>query len=56
MEVVEFNKKIQETFVIIATWPEWLQNIVLEDIAAAIDNRVRTMDLIQRHSLVTKKD
>jgi hypothetical protein len=56
MDVPEFNKKIQETFVVVATWPEWLQAIVLEDILAAVENRVRTMDLIQQHSLVTKKD
>ncbi len=46
MDTVEFNRKIQDTFVRVAIWPEWLQNIVLEDIAAAIENRVRTMELI----------
>jgi hypothetical protein len=42
-DYVEFSKHI---FARIATLPEWMQTILLEDINAAIENRIRTMELI----------
>ncbi len=42
-DYVEFSKRI---FARVAALPEWMQTILLEDINAAIENRIRTMELI----------
>jgi len=43
---LEFSEAIKRSFTKIADLPEWMQTILLEDINATIENRVRTMDMI----------
>jgi hypothetical protein len=42
----EFIEKIKKTFDRVVAMPEWMQTILLEDINATIENRVRTMEMI----------
>ena len=46
MEPEEFIGEIKKTFSRVAMLPDWMQQIILEDINAAIENRIRTMELI----------
>jgi hypothetical protein len=46
LEPEEFIEQIKRTFSRAAMLPDWMQQILLEDINAAIENRVRTMELI----------
>ena len=48
MEPEEFIEKIKKTFVRVVAMPEWMQTILLEDIEAAIENRIRTMEIINQ--------
>ncbi len=51
MEPEEFIEKIKKAFARVIAMPEWMQTILLEDIDAAIENRIRTMEIIiQSHS------
>jgi hypothetical protein len=51
LEPEEFIEKIKKTFIRVAAMPEWMQTILLEDIDAAIENRIRTMEIIiQSHN------
>jgi hypothetical protein len=43
LEIDEYSKRI---FARMAMLPEWMQSILLEDINDAIENRIRTMELI----------
>jgi hypothetical protein len=43
---LELAEAIKRTFTKIGDLPEWMQVILLEDILGAIENRVRTMDMI----------
>jgi hypothetical protein len=45
LEPEEFIKQVKKTFSRAAVLPDWMQSILLEDINAAIENRVRTMEL-----------
>ena len=46
MEPEEFIGEIKKTFSRACVLPDWMQQILLEDINAAIENRIRTMELI----------
>jgi hypothetical protein len=46
MEPKDYSEFTKRVFARIAALPEWMQIIVLEDINAAIENRIRTMELI----------
>ena len=46
MEPEEFIGQIKKTFSRACALPDWMQQILLEDINAAIENRIRTMELI----------
>ena len=46
MEPEEFIEQIKKTFSRAPMLPDWMQQILLEDIIAAIENRIRTMELI----------
>ena len=46
METEEFIEKIKKAFARVIAMPEWMQTILLEDIDAAIENRIRTMEII----------
>ncbi len=46
MEPEEFIEQIKRTFSRASMLPDWMQQILLEDINASIENRVRTMELI----------
>ena len=46
MEPEEFIGQIKKTFSRACALPDWMQHILLEDINAAIENRIRTMELI----------
>ena len=46
MEPEEFIGEIKKTFSRACALPDWMQRILLEDINAAIENRIRTMELI----------
>jgi hypothetical protein len=46
LEPEEFIGQIKRTFSRACALPDWMQQILLEDINAAIENRVRTMELI----------
>ena len=46
MEPEEFIEQIKRTFSRASMLPDWMQQILLEDINAAIENRIRTMELI----------
>ncbi len=46
MEPEEFIEQIKRTFGRASLLPDWMQQILLEDINAAIENRIRTMELI----------
>ena len=46
MEPEEFIEQIKRTFSRAVMLPDWMQQILLEDINAAIENRIRTMTLI----------
>jgi hypothetical protein len=46
LEPEEFIGEIKKTFSRAAMLPDWMQQILLEDINAAIENRIRTMELI----------
>jgi len=48
LEPEEFIEKIKKTFVRVVAMPEWMQTILLEDIEAAIENRIRTMEIINQ--------
>lgn len=43
---LEFVEALKKSFSKIADFPEWMQIILLEDINATIENRVRTMEII----------
>ena len=43
---LELTEAIKKSFRRIADLPEWMQAILLEDIRDAIENRVRTMEMI----------
>jgi hypothetical protein len=46
LEPEEFIEQIKRTFSRGCALPDWMQQILLEDINAAIENRIRTMELI----------
>jgi hypothetical protein len=46
MEPEEFIEKIKKAFARVIAMPEWMQTILLQDIDAAIENRIRTMEII----------
>jgi hypothetical protein len=46
LEPEEFIGQIKKTFSRACALPDWMQQILLEDINAAIENRIRTMELI----------
>jgi hypothetical protein len=46
LEPEEFIEQIKKTFSRGCALPDWMQQILLEDINAAIENRIRTMELI----------
>jgi hypothetical protein len=46
LEPEEFIEQIKQTFSRASVLPDWMQLILLEDINAAIENRIRTMELI----------
>ena len=46
MEPEKFIEQIKRTFSRASMLPDWMQQILLEDINAAIENRIRTMELI----------
>jgi hypothetical protein len=46
LEPEEFIGEIKKTFSRACALPDWMQKILLEDINAAIENRIRTMELI----------
>jgi hypothetical protein len=46
LEPEEFIGQIKKTFSRAAMLPDWMQQILLEDINAAIENRICTMELI----------
>jgi hypothetical protein len=46
LEPEEFIEQIKRTFSRAVMLPDWMQQILLEDINAAIENRIRTMTLI----------
>ena len=46
MEPEEFIGEIKKTFSHASVLPDWMQQILLEDINDAIENRIRTMELI----------
>jgi hypothetical protein len=46
LEPEEFIGEIKKTFSRASLLPDWMQQILLEDINAAIENRIRTMELI----------
>ena len=46
LEPEEFIGEIKKTFSRACVLPDWMQQILLEDINAAIENRIRTMELI----------
>jgi len=46
LEPEEFIGEIKKTFSRACALPDWMQQILLEDINAAIENRIRTMELI----------
>jgi len=46
LEPEEFIGEIKKTFSRACGLPDWMQLILLEDINAAIENRIRTMELI----------
>jgi len=48
--------KIGEVFQEISKLPDWMQIIILEDISCAIENRIRTMELIIRSQQTTAKN
>ena len=43
---LEFVEALKKSFSKIGDLPEWMQIILLEDINATIENRVRTMEII----------
>ena len=43
---LELAEAIKRSFSKIGNLPEWMQTILLEDINATIENRVRTMEMI----------
>ena len=43
---LEFSEAVKRCFSKIGDLPEWMQTILLEDINATIENRVRTMEMI----------
>lgn len=43
---LEFVEALKKSFSKIGDFPEWMQIILLEDINATIENRVRTMEMI----------
>jgi hypothetical protein len=46
LEPEQFLEEIKKTFRRAVALPDWMQQILLEDINAAIENRIRTMELI----------
>ena len=46
MEPEQFIEEIKKTFRRAVALPDWMQQILLEDINDAIENRIRTMELI----------
>ena len=42
----ELTEAIKRSFSKISDLPEWMQTVLLEDINATIENRVRTMEMI----------
>jgi hypothetical protein len=46
LESTEFDERLKKALSRIRNFPEWMQSILLEDINAAIENRIRTMELI----------
>jgi hypothetical protein len=55
MEPEEFIGEIKKTFRRACALPDWMQQILLEDINAAIENRIRTMEIILQASPNTTK-
>ena len=51
MEPEEFIEQIKRTFSRAIALPDWMQQILLEDINATIENRIRTMELIIQANL-----
>ena len=45
-EKLDLTEAIKRSFSKISDLPEWMQTILLEDIHAAIENRVRIMEMI----------
>ena len=45
---LELTEAIKRSFSKISDLPEWMQTVLLEDINATIENRVRTMEMIIR--------
>jgi hypothetical protein len=45
---LELTEAIKRSFSKIGDLPEWMQTVLLEDINATIENRVRTMEMIIR--------
>ena len=43
---LELTEAIKRSFSKISDLPEWMQTVLLEDINATIENRVRTMEMI----------
>ena len=55
MEPEDFIEQIKKTFSRACALPDWMQQILLEDINAAIENRIRTMEIIiQASPKITK--
>ena len=46
MTDLELAEAIKKSFSKIGDLPEWMQTVLLEDIEDAIENRVRTMEMI----------
>ncbi len=55
MEPEEFIEQIKKTFARASLLPDWMQQILLEDINDAIENRIRTMELIIQAQAQTGK-
>ena len=57
MEPEDFIEQIKKTFSRACALPDWMQQILLEDINAAIENRIRTMEIIiQASPKITKTE
>jgi hypothetical protein len=45
---IAFERELQKTLEKINSLPEWMQEILLQDINAAIENRIAIMEMVSR--------